>query len=116
MTWGREVLFAANPDLADILGDMDLDFENFHFKYFFLEGIPNLWMSRFPNFQNLVPAGLGPGRAGAIWMKTCCFSNVLNIHLSGSNVQAHLRRSSNRLHKLRVYSTINRLAVDRVKP
>ena len=25
--WGREVLFPANPDLADILGDMDLDFE-----------------------------------------------------------------------------------------
>ena len=28
--WGREVLFPANPDLADILGDMDSDFENFH--------------------------------------------------------------------------------------
>ena len=27
--WGREVLFPANPDLVDILGDMDLDFENF---------------------------------------------------------------------------------------
>ena len=31
MKLGREVFFAANPDLADILGDMDLDFENFHF-------------------------------------------------------------------------------------
>ena len=29
--WGREVIFAVNSDLADILGDMDLDFESFHF-------------------------------------------------------------------------------------
>ena len=26
--WGREVLFPANPDLADILGDTDFDFDN----------------------------------------------------------------------------------------
>ena len=31
MKWGREVIFPANPDLADILGNMDLDFENFKF-------------------------------------------------------------------------------------
>ena len=37
--WGREGLFLANPDLADILGRTDLDFENFrflellHYKY-----------------------------------------------------------------------------------
>ena len=30
--WGREVLFLANPDLADILGRTDLDFENFIFS------------------------------------------------------------------------------------
>ena len=41
MKGGREVLFPANPDLADILGDMDLDFENFHF---FLD-------SKFMDFQ-----------------------------------------------------------------
>ena len=29
--WGREVLFPANPDLADILGDTDFDFEDFDF-------------------------------------------------------------------------------------
>ena len=28
--WDREVLFPANPDLADILGDMDLGFEIVH--------------------------------------------------------------------------------------
>ena len=32
--WGREGLFPAYPDLADILDDMGLDFENFHFLYF----------------------------------------------------------------------------------
>ena len=32
--WGREGVFPANPDLADILGDMDLDFENFQFRVF----------------------------------------------------------------------------------
>ena len=57
----REGIFLANPDLADILGDMDLDFENFHF--FILFGIPNCWISRFPDFQNLAQAGLGPGQA-----------------------------------------------------
>ena len=29
--WGREVFFPANPDLADILGRTDFDFENFIF-------------------------------------------------------------------------------------
>ena len=28
--WGPEGLFPSNPDLVDILGDMDLDFENFY--------------------------------------------------------------------------------------
>ena len=33
--WGREALFSANPDLADILDDMDLDFKIFYCKYLF---------------------------------------------------------------------------------
>ena len=61
MKWGREVLFPANPDLADILGDMDLDFDNFICCVFFW--IPNFWISRFPDFQNLAWAGLGPDQA-----------------------------------------------------
>ena len=32
--WGRELFFPTNPDLADILGDMDFDFENFIFRIF----------------------------------------------------------------------------------
>ena len=50
--------FPANPDLADILGRTDLDFDNCHFW------IPNFRISRFPDFQNLAPgrawAGLEP--------------------------------------------------------
>ena len=33
--WGREGFFLANPGLANILGRMDLDFENDHFFAFF---------------------------------------------------------------------------------
>ena len=44
--WGREFIFLANPDLADILGDMDLDFENFHLFHVFSD--PNFWIPRFP--------------------------------------------------------------------
>ena len=65
--WGQEDLFPTNPDLADILGKADLDFDNFH--VFFIFWIPNLWISRSPDFQ--IPrsrpgpglGGLGPARA-----------------------------------------------------
>ena len=58
--WGREELFPTNPDLANILGRTDLDFENF---FFFIVCTPNFWISRFPDFQNLAWAGLGLGEA-----------------------------------------------------
>ena len=32
--WGRGDFFPTNPDLADILGRTDLDFENFYFFHF----------------------------------------------------------------------------------
>ena len=32
--WGQEDFFPTNPDLADILGRTDLDFENFYFLDF----------------------------------------------------------------------------------
>ena len=32
--WGQEDLFPTNPDLADILGRTDLDFENLYFLDF----------------------------------------------------------------------------------
>ena len=62
--WGQEDLFPTNPDLADILGSTDVDFENVYFLLIFW--IPNFWISRFPDFQNLAWAGpglgLGPGK------------------------------------------------------
>ena len=53
--------FLANPDLADILGRTDLDFDNFDF---FDLWITNFWISRFPDCQNLALAKLGPSWAG----------------------------------------------------
>ena len=53
---GLGVFFPTDPDLADIFGRMDLDFICFCFFW-----IPNFWISRFPDFQNLAWAGLGPG-------------------------------------------------------
>ena len=63
--WGQEDLFPTNPDLADILGDTDFDFDIF-------------WLivldPKFPDFQvpdfqiskNLAWAQLGPG-LGPAW-------------------------------------------------
>ena len=47
--WGREVIFLANPDLVDILGDMDLDFENCHSGYFLDSKFLDFQVPRFPN-------------------------------------------------------------------
>ena len=63
MKWGREVLFPANPDLADILGDVDFELENFYFRD--LGGF-QISKSRFPDFQNLARAGLGPWAGWAL--------------------------------------------------
>ena len=56
MKWGQEVVFPANPDLADVLGDMDLILRTFIFDIFWIE---TFWSS-FPDFQNLVRAGPEP--------------------------------------------------------
>ena len=55
--WGREGLFPANPDLADILGDMDSDFDNFHFDIFLDSKFLDFQVPRFPKS--------GPSRAWA---------------------------------------------------
>ena len=52
--WGREDFFPTNPDLANILGRTDLDFE-----IFFLD--PTFLDFQVPDFQNLAP-----GRAWAM--------------------------------------------------
>ena len=58
MKWGWEVLFPASPDLADILGDMDLDFENFIFEIVVDSKFLDFQVPRFPKF--------GLGRAWAL--------------------------------------------------
>ena len=55
-TNGAGSVFPTNPDLVNILGDMDFDFEN---SQFWIWLIPKFQISKFPNFQ-LGQAGLGP--------------------------------------------------------
>ena len=47
--WGQEDFFPANPDLADVLGRTDFDFENFHFL--------DLLDPKFPDFQDFQISG-----------------------------------------------------------
>ena len=49
-----------NPDLADILGRTDFDFENLYFWDFLGSQISRFPGPRFPNFQK---SGLGPAWA-----------------------------------------------------
>ena len=56
--WGQEDFFPTNPDLADILGRMDLNFEKFYFWDFLDPKFPDI---QVPNFQK---SGLGPPWAG----------------------------------------------------
>ena len=57
--WGREGLFPASPDLAGILGGMDLDFD-----FFFLH-LPGFQNYGFPGSQtSKIWSGLGLGQAG----------------------------------------------------
>ena len=49
-------IFPTNPDLENILGRMDLDFENFYFFYFLDPKFLDFQVPRFPRS--------GPGRAG----------------------------------------------------
>ena len=64
--WGRESLFPANPDLADILGRTDLDFYNFDFLFFLEPKFLDFQVPIFPKFD-LGRAGLGPWAGLASW-------------------------------------------------
>ena len=57
--WGQEDLFPTNPDLANILGRTDVNFETFHlfdfldptFLDFQVLKSQNFWISRSPDLQ-----------------------------------------------------------------
>ena len=69
--WGREVLFPANPDLPDILGRTDLDFENFYFFYFLgsqISGLGPAWAHPLgPSLGPPTWARLGHTHLGPAW-------------------------------------------------
>ena len=62
---GSGGFFPTNPDLADILGDTDFDFENFHFWDFLDPKFPGSQIFKFHEIWlrlGLVRAGVGLGR------------------------------------------------------
>ena len=63
MTWGWEVIFPTNPDLVDIFGDMDFDFDNFQILFDATFPYPGSQISR-----NLASAALGLG-LGWAWAR-----------------------------------------------
>ena len=64
--WGQEDLFPTNPDLPDILGRTDFDFENFYFFAFLDPKFPDFQVPDFQISRNLAWAQLGPG-LGPAW-------------------------------------------------
>ena len=51
--WGQEDFFPTNPDLADILGRTDLNFENFYFFHFLDSKFLDFQVPRFEISGNL---------------------------------------------------------------
>ena len=56
--------FPTNPDLAEILGDADFDFENFYFLYLLDPKFPDFQVPDFQISRNLAWAGLGYQNCG----------------------------------------------------
>ena len=46
--WGQEDFFPTNPDLADILGRTDFDFENFHLTELCVVGVLAVLVKKGP--------------------------------------------------------------------
>ena len=67
--WGREVLFPANPNLADILGDTDFDFENFYFFDFFGPSLGPAWAQLGPGLGPAWAHPLGPSLGSPTWVR-----------------------------------------------
>ena len=64
---GPGEFFPTHPDLADILGDMDFDFDNF-FSIFLDLKFPDFQFPDFQDSRNLAWAQLGPG-LGPAWVQ-----------------------------------------------
>ena len=66
-THGARIFFPTNPDLADMLGRPDLDFDNLYVFVFLDSKFPDLQVPRFPGPQKSglgqAWAGMGPGWA-----------------------------------------------------
>ena len=83
--WGREFFFPTNPDLADILGRMDFDFETF---YFF-----DCFDQQFPDFQDFQISGkLVLIRRETIFPKVCAPRSFLRPSWSCRRLQASQSR------------------------
>ena len=72
MKWGQDV-FVPTPDLADILGYTDLNFENLYFYFFWIPAfqISGSQISKFPEIwlgPSLGRAGLRPWARKAPWL------------------------------------------------
>ena len=63
MKWGQEDLFPTNPDLADILGRTDFDFDSFIFICFLDPKFADVQVPDFQISRNLawVSPSVGPG-------------------------------------------------------
>ena len=46
--WGQGVFFPTHPDLANIFGDMDFDFDNCHVDVFWVSEFPGSQISKLP--------------------------------------------------------------------
>ena len=61
---GARMFFLTNPNLANILGRTDLDFENFYFLDFLgsqISGLGPAWARAWPGLGLGLGLGLGPG-------------------------------------------------------
>ena len=65
--WAQEDFFPTDPDLADILGRSDFDFENFHFWDFFGSQISGLGPHGPTHLGPAWAHPLGPGVGPPTW-------------------------------------------------
>ena len=66
--WGQEDFFPTNPDLPDILGRTDFDFESFIFLIFWDPQFPDFQVPDFQISRDLAWAQLGP-TLGPAWAR-----------------------------------------------